>query len=126
MGISFWLLPLELSQMKPILQKLADNQNPSAEPPNPPPNAQQGKIDCCVWQGAWLAPGFSGRGTPAHNSSHHPLHKSLVCSPFQRQIIPSIPNLCVPYRSAFHPRLVLDLPASQHPAAPACTSFSCQ
>ncbi|CAB1455932.1 unnamed protein product [Pleuronectes platessa] len=60
----------------------------------------------------WLAPDCSGRGTPAPNSSHHPLHKSLVCSSLRRQIIPSSPNLHVPYRSASHPRLVLDLPAS--------------
>ncbi|CAB1450425.1 unnamed protein product [Pleuronectes platessa] len=39
----------------------------------------------------WLGKG-SERGTPAPNSSHHPLHKSLVCSPLRRQIIPSTPD----------------------------------
>ncbi|CAB1419132.1 unnamed protein product [Pleuronectes platessa] len=74
----------------------------------------------CVWQGAWLVPSCSGRGTPVLNPPHHPLYKDLVCSTLRRQIIPSTP------RSASHPCLILDLPASQHPATPACTCFACQ
>ncbi|CAB1437899.1 unnamed protein product [Pleuronectes platessa] len=38
----------------------------------------------------------------------------------------STQNLRLPYRSAPHPRLTLDLQASQHPAAPACICLSCQ
>ncbi|CAB1437655.1 unnamed protein product [Pleuronectes platessa] len=66
----------------------------------------------------WLV-AAAGRGTPAPNPSNHPLHKSLVYSKLECQIIPSTMNLCVPHRSAPHPLLNQDLQASQHPAVPA-------
>ncbi|CAB1425741.1 unnamed protein product [Pleuronectes platessa] len=79
----------------------------------------------CEWQGAWLVPGCSRRGTPALNSPHHPLIKAWSAHHYGARLFCLVrPSVCLAALLFILVSSWISEPASTLPPQPASAFHS--